>query len=81
MGAPWFAAKKYGIGLSPKGPAGWITLGIYVAAVLAAAPVARLVAAPAWLAAAAIGLATLAFLLVALTKSDRQPWRWRWGGR
>jgi hypothetical protein len=81
MGAPWFELKAYGIGVSPKRPAGWIALAIYVAAVVATAPITRHLAAPRWMAGVVIGLLTVAFLLLMLAKSDRQPWRWRWGGR
>lgn len=81
MSSPWFGAKRYGIGLSPKSPAGWFALGACVAAILAVPPVSRRLEAPGWAAAAASILLTLAFLLLAWLKSDRSPWSWRWGGR
>lgn len=40
MGAPRFGAKTYGVGVSPKSPAGWIALGAYVVALMASAPLA-----------------------------------------
>jgi hypothetical protein len=81
MGEPWFGPKAYGIGLSPKTPAGWISVAAYMAAMAAARLIGRQVSAPRWAAWLAPSTLTLAFLALVLVKSDRRPWRWRWAGR
>jgi hypothetical protein len=81
MGEPWFSVKTYGIGLSPKSPAGWIALAVYGAAVTAAPPVTAHFGAPRWVTGAAIAALTIGFLVLMFAKSDGRPWRWRWGGR
>jgi hypothetical protein len=81
MGEPWFSVKTYGIGLSPKGPAGWIALAVYFAAISAVPPVTAHFAAPRWGAGAAIAALTIGFLVLMFAKSDGRPWRWRWRGR
>ena len=77
MGEPWFGAKTYGIGLSPKGAAGWISVAVFCA-LATLAPLAGLALNwPAWTILASLGLLTIAFLVLIVLKSDRQPWRWR----
>jgi hypothetical protein len=81
MGEPWFGAKEYGIGISPKTPAGWISLFVYVAAMATAPRIAHQLAAPHWAIWLVLATLTIAFFALVAIKSDRQPWRWRWGGR
>jgi hypothetical protein len=81
MGEPWFGAKDYGIGLSPKTGAGWAALALYVAAMGATTPLARRLAAPHWSIGAAFAILTAAFVVLVFLKGGRQAWRWRWGGR
>ena len=81
MRRPWFGANDYGIGLSPKSPAGWAALAVYVA-VMAATP--RLVAwfgAPLWVSVVGAIAATAALLVVIARTSDASLWRRRWGCR
>jgi hypothetical protein len=81
MAEPWFAAKRYGLGLSPSSTAGWIATAVYVAAMAAVGFTTHALAAPKGVIPVVLGLLTLAFIGVAVLKSDRRPWRWRWGGR
>jgi hypothetical protein len=81
MGRPWFGAKTYGIGIGPKRPAAWVAILVYVA-LMTAAPLAELALRwPIWAIPATFALLTLAFLALVVLTSDRQPLRWRWGGR
>lgn len=81
MGEPWFGTKRYGVGISPRRPAGWIATGLYALAMIAAGPIAIVFAAPNWVLWTAFALLTVGFLGLAFAKSDHQPWRWRWNGR
>ena len=81
MGQPWFGSKTYGIGVGPKGAAGWIVMALYLVAMIGIPPLATAEGAPRWATPVGLGLATLALLVVIVLKSDGQPWRWRWGGR
>ena len=81
MGKPWFGSKTYGIGLAPKSPAGWASLAIYALAMIVAGPALKRLAAPAWILWAVLAGLTIVMLALVFIKSDRQPWRWRWGGR
>lgn len=73
----WFNAKTYGYGVGlPIAWKGWVSLGIYLAAVTAAMfflPHRSNLAGITVLA-----IATIGFLLVALRKT-RGGLRWRWG--
>jgi hypothetical protein len=81
MTGPWFGAKEYGIGISPKSSAGWISLGIYALAMVATGPIARHFDAPLWVVWATFAFLTIGLLVLIFAKSDRRPWRWRWGRR
>jgi hypothetical protein len=81
MGEPWFGAKAYGVGLSPKTPAGWIATLVFVVVMVGAVPVGRLLHAPRWASFVVLALAPAAFLALAIWKSGGTVWRWRWGGR
>ncbi len=81
MGEPWFGQKAYGFGLSPRSWAGWWALIIFVMVITAVPLIALRLGTPRWIALAIIGGLSVAFLVLVWLKSDRQPWRWRWGGR
>jgi hypothetical protein len=81
MTEPWFGPKAYGIGIAPRSPRGWAALGVYVLAMAATGPVVEHFAAPRWVIWIAFALLTAALLVLMYVKSDRRPWRWRWGGR
>lgn len=81
MGEPWYGPKAYGYGLSPRNWAGWAALVIYIVLVTAVPLAALRFGAPRWMALAIIAALSLAYLVLVWLKSDRQPWRWRWGGR
>ena len=81
MSEPWFGAKRYGIGLGPRSPAGWISTGVYVLLMVSAPIAGRSLNAPIWAVEAAPALLTVGFIALAILKSDGRPWRWRWGGR
>jgi hypothetical protein len=81
MREPWFGPKSYGIGITPKSPAGWAAVAVYVLAMAATGPVVKFLAAPTWVIWPIIAGLAAAFLALTYIKSDRQPWRWRWGGR
>jgi hypothetical protein len=80
MTQPWFGPKAYGIGLSPKGAKGWLALGLYVLGMIATGPVVALLRAPTWAIWITFTLLTAALFALIVLKSDRRPWRWRWGG-
>jgi len=81
MSEPWFGPKAYGIGVSPRSPAGWAAVGVYVVAMAATGPVVRYLAAPTWIIWLSFAVLTVGFLALTILKSDRQRRRWRWGGR
>ena len=73
----WFAPKRYGYGAGlPISWQGWVTLIVYIFAVLCEAlwlhdrPPITIIA--------AIVPPTLAFILVC-ARTTRGGWRWRWG--
>ena len=81
MKDPWFIVKSHGYGLEPNGVAGWLSTGVLVALNVGLALGGERLRWP---------KPTLAFSIVALNavligvmwlKSDRKPWRWRWGDR
>lgn len=81
MSKPWFGAKTYGIGFSPKSLEGWIATLAYVVVVLAGAAVGRRWGAEPWMVGlGGLGL-TIALLALAVIKGDGQPMRWRWGDK
>jgi hypothetical protein len=80
MSEPWFGPKAYGIGLSPKSRPGWAALAIYIVAMAATGPIVDSLDAPSWVIWAVFAALTTALLALVFIKSDRQPWRWRWGG-
>ena len=73
----WFPAKSFGWGWgAPRRWQGWLTLAVYVAALLAigvAAPPERQTG----LFLAGVALATALLLLVCLLKGEPPRWRWR----
>ena len=81
MGKPWFGPKRYGIGLGPTSPAGWMVMVAYVAAMVGALPLVRALGWPDW-AFAVIQLAAVLLLVVlVILKRDSRPLKWRWGDR
>ena len=81
MGEPWFGVKRYGLGIGPRSPAGWIATGVFAVVLVAVTNSVALLHGPPML---ALGMALLlgaAFIALAIAKSDRKPWRWRWGGK
>lgn len=78
MNKPWFAAKRFGIGLSPASWEGWAATYALVL-LIAGAVIALRGQRP--LLALALGVLIAAFIVLTLVKSDRKPWRWRWGER
>lgn len=74
----WFPAKRHGWGWGlPCAWQGWVVLSVYVTVAVATGLLFSLVGnAPAFY--AAIGIATVALLLVCLLKGE--PPRWRSGG-
>lgn len=81
MSKPWFGVKKYGVGMSPASPAGWLALAVYVCAMIAVGPVVDALHGPVWAIFVCLGLLTAGLLLLVKLKGDGQPWKWRWGGR
>jgi hypothetical protein len=76
---PWFAQKRYGVGLSPASPAGWIALALFVAAMAATAPIVELFRLPIWSIWIGFALEIAIMVWAIFAKSDGKPWRWRWG--
>lgn len=72
--AAWFGRKKIGIGWSPASWQGWLTLAVYVVVVIAIGRFFPVHTAPGSYY-AAVGLATLALLVVAVATSrpSRRP--------
>ena len=66
MGEPWFGAKDYGIGLSPKSRAGWLSLVVYFFGMAGAPPIARHFEAPRSVIPLVLGALTIAFLALML---------------
>jgi membrane protein YdbS with pleckstrin-like domain len=81
MSEPWFGQKAYGIGLSPRSPAGWAATVVYILALVATVAIVKFFAAPRWAMWAAFAVLSLGFIALTIIKSDRKAWRWRWGGR
>ncbi len=79
MSRPWFAQKRYGIGLSPASPAGWIALGLFVAAMAVTGPIVGFLHLPVWFIWIGFAGEIAAMLWVISAKSDGKPWRWRNG--
>ena len=80
MTKAWFGVKSYGVGLTPKSAWGWVTTGIYVAAMMSNAPLVLGARGPVWLIPVVFALLTGGFLFIVLLKNDHRAWRWRWGG-
>ncbi len=81
MSKPWFGAKEYGLGISPKSPEGWAVMAIYVALIPTAGVLCRRLDAPSWAFSAVVLALTAGLLVLAAVKSDGLPLRWRWGGK
>jgi len=81
MSKPWFGAKTYGIGFSPKSVEGWIAMLVYVVAVLAVTAVGKQWGVEPWMIVLAGSGLTLGLLALAVVKGDGQPLRWRWGDK
>lgn len=80
---PWFVAKRFGIGLRPRGWRGALALAVFLVVLMGFVTTApRMLSdqglAPGW---TALGAAVLviAFLVVVVATSDPNPLRWRWG--
>ena len=81
MNRPWFGPKRYGMGLSPTTWQGWLATLIFIGLIaLAAAAMRGSGRHPTLWNVFAFGGLTAAYIALAVWKSDRQPWRWRWGG-
>lgn len=81
MKKPWFGAKAYGIGIGPKGLPGWLTMLVYVAAMVGVATSGEWLHPPLWIVAALFFACTAGLVAVIALTSDGKPWRWRWGDR
>ncbi|MBE7220805.1 MAG: hypothetical protein INR64_20245 [Caulobacteraceae bacterium] len=81
MGEPWFGVKRYGIGIGPRSPAGWAATVLFMVVVVVVPQVVVALHGPPWATLAIVLALGAAFTLLAFAKSDRKPWRWRWGGR
>jgi hypothetical protein len=79
MSRPWFVVKRYGIGLSPSWPAGWIVLAVWIVALALSGLVVDALKAPAWALVLADAALTAALLVLIALKNDGKPWRWRQG--
>jgi hypothetical protein len=79
LSRPWFAQKRYGMGLSPASPAGWIALALFVAAMALTGPIVELLHLPIWCIWIGFAAETAIIVCLIFTKSDGKPWRWRWG--
>jgi hypothetical protein len=77
MGKPWFGVKAYGIGVGPKGAAGWISVAVFGVLMLVTPMAVRSLGGPHWAVFAALGLLTVGYLVLVFLKSDGLPW----GGR
>jgi hypothetical protein len=76
---PWFAQKRYGIGLSPASPAGWFALALFVVAMAATGPVVGFLHLSVWFIAVGFAAEIAIMVLLIFAKSDGKPWHWRWG--
>ena len=81
MNRPWFGPKRYGIGIGPTAPAGWVVMGVFVGAMSGAPPLVGALGWPEWTFAGIQVLAVAALLAVVVLKGDRRPLKWRWGER
>jgi len=81
MSKPWFGAKSYGVGISPKSLEGWLSILAYGVSIGATCILGRRFDAPPWMIGLAVLVLTIALFVLAVVKGDHQPWRWRWGGR
>lgn len=81
MGRPWFGPKRYGIGLGPSSPAGWLAVLVYAGLMAGALPPVRALGWPDWAFAGIQLTATALLLTLVMLKRDRRPMKWRWGDR
>jgi hypothetical protein len=72
---PWFKPKEFGYGASPSGWQGWLSVAVFVAALVVA--LTCFAGRGRWVAEA---LSIAAFVALVYFKSS-DKWRWRWGGR
>ena len=79
MGKPWFVQKKFGAGLSPSWPAGWIALAIFVIVLSATNFGMDALHLPLWLFLVVDAIETAVFFVLMWMKNDGKPLRWRWG--
>lgn len=79
MKDPWFIVKAYGYGLEPNGIAGWVSTAAVVALNLALAIGGESMGWPKPILAISIVALNAGLIGLMWFKSDRKPWRWRWG--
>ena len=77
-GGPWFGARRYGFGWTPRGSSGWWIIASYLALSVAGANFFARRDDAADLIAFELAL-TVALVLICTASGD--PPRWRWGGR
>jgi hypothetical protein len=74
MSQPWFGPKINGIGVAPKGPAGWACVAAYCVLITVAPVAVTALGGPFWAILAVFALLAAAFLaLVNLKERARQP--------
>jgi hypothetical protein len=75
----WFKRKLYGYGWTPARPAGWVTVGLYIAFLLGIAlyvETTNSVVQSVDLAVSAIIGATILLLLICIKKGESPRWQW-----
>lgn len=77
----WFKRRRFGFGWTPATREGWLTLGLYLAAVLGGAIVlgAFTTDPPGWTVAVYLLIVlvlTIVFFAIAISKGPKPKWRW-----
>lgn len=81
MGRPWFGARQYGIGWSPKTWEGWISSALFCGLFVANSVLGRVYGAPYWVTELVGGAILFGFIALVALKNDGKPVKWQWGGR
>ena len=77
----WFKRRRFGLGWTPVTREGWLTLGVYLAAILGGAISLGAFTRdpPGWTVVVylvVVLLLTIAFFMIALRKGPKPKWRW-----
>ena len=81
MSEPWFTVKTYGMGVRPRNAKGWIATFGFIVGCLAIPILLIWFHAPRVCGPLFLGALAVSYISLVSSKSDGNPWHWRWGRR